>query len=330
MSRKKLGNTVVSITESPPPSDERPLHVRLRPKTLDDVIGQDPVVASLRTLLKERVPHTFLFTGPSGTGKTTLARIIASQLGIEQSEITEIDAATHTGVDEVRELTSTMQYAGFGESGKRLVILDECHSLTPNAWKALLKATEEPPAHVYYVFCTTDPEKVPRTIQTRAITYALKPVKDDDLADYLILVAEAEKIDVDEDMCVLAARRADGSPRMALVYLAMLNKCESLDAAKILLEAAHDNPDVINFIRSMIEKKITWRNAMQFMRSTDMQPESVRLTVVNYLQATLSNTTDDKKAIRLLEILERFAEPYRQNEKFAPLYLSIGRVIYGE
>ena len=152
----------------PSKEDNRPLHIKWRPQKLNDVISHAFVVSSLKALLKEKeCPHSFLFTGPSGVGKTTLARIVASYL---EAAVLEIDAATNTGIDAMRAVQDMARYKAI-DNEKRVVIIDECHALSKQTWQSLLKIVEEPPAHLYWAFCTTEPDKVPATIKTRCVQY---------------------------------------------------------------------------------------------------------------------------------------------------------------
>jgi DNA polymerase-3 subunit gamma/tau len=132
------------------------LITKYRPRTLADVIGQDNVVRSLQSIGKKKDTQVFLFSGPSGCGKTTLSRILAKMYGVEDNSVLEIDAASRTGVDDMRQLQEIVQYRPFGDSGKRAIILDECHRLSKNAWDSLLKVLEDPPAHIVWCFCTTE------------------------------------------------------------------------------------------------------------------------------------------------------------------------------
>lgn len=324
-------------TKSKPaePIDDRPLHVRLRPREWGEVIGQDSVVKSLIEILGKSEPHSFLFTGPSGVGKTTLARILAAQVGASPEDIVEIDAATNSGVDDMRAITSMAQYQSFGPSGVRFFIVDECHALSKQTWQSLLLATEEPPPHVYWCFCTTEAEKVPRTIVTRCHTYELKPVPKDLLEAYLEYIARTEKdVEIASEVIPYLADKAEGSVRQALVLLSAARGCESRKEAYELLATVEENPEVIDLVRKIVDGKGiggSWQGITATLSKLQetANAESIRIVVVNYLGAALMKTTEGKKVARMLTILEAFAEPYRQSEKFAPLLLSIGRVMYG-
>lgn len=310
--------------------DTAPLHIKLRPKSFEEVVGQDAVIKSLENILGESPPHAFLFTGPSGVGKTTLARILANRLGCEERNVMEIDAATHSGIDDMRAVVSMMQYQAFGESSVRAVIVDECHALSKQTWQALLKALEEPPAHAYWCLCTTESDKVPKTILTRCHRYDLKPLRSNLLEEYLEVVRDAEELKVGGDVLAYVADRAEGSVRQALVYLSAVRGCSNRKEAHELLAQAMDSPELIDLARRLCDGKgLTWQFACEVLKGMGHPPESARLVIVNYISQVLLGTNDERRATRLLGVLDAFAEPYRQGEKNAPLLLSIGRVLYG-
>lgn len=307
-----------------------PIHVKYRPRKLEEVLGQAPVVKSLQTALGgANRPHTYLFTGPSGCGKTTLARIIASMLGISGPNVLELDAATKNGVDDMREITSVLRYQGFGDSPRKLIILDECHQLSKQAWNSILKSVEEPPPHVFFVFCTTEPAKVPETIRTRCSSYNLQPVKFDLIMDLLEMVCKAEGYDTPEQVLSLVAKAANGSPRQALVGLASVHSVRDLDEVALLLQEPGDSKEVIDLCRALVGGKLNWDALTKTLKAMpDMPPESVRLVVVNYLAACLMGARGEKDVVRLLDMLSCFSKPCNASEKWAPILLAFGSYIY--
>lgn len=306
------------------------LHTKYRPKKWADVVGQATVVKAMSRMVENKESQCYLLCGPSGTGKTTLARIASYAMGCQTKDIMDIDAATHTGVDEMRNVQDACRYKPFGKSSMRTVIIDECHSLSKNAWQSLLKITEEPPAHVVFFFCTTEPAKVPATIKTRSSAFTLKEVEDTVLGGLFDTICEKEKLDLPGDVGDMVIREAHGSPRQMLVNLAMCKDCKTKKEAAELLRAAIQSDAIIELCRFLM-KGGSWLKAMAiFSKLSDENPESVRIVVCNYMASVLIGSKGDDESARVLNMLEAFSTPYNPSERAAPLLLSIGRVLFSE
>jgi DNA polymerase-3 subunit gamma/tau len=213
---------------------------KFRPQTFDQVVGQKPIVKTLQNSLKrDRVAHALLFSGVRGVGKTTLARIMAKALNCKQGptptpcdtcqscreisagsalDLLEIDGASNRGIQEVRELKDKLKFMPTS-SRYKIVIIDEVHMLTNEAFNALLKTLEEPPAHVYFMFATTELHKIPVTILSRCQRFELQRVSSADLSTHFSAVAKSEGIDLEPAALSLIVREAEGSVRDGLSLL---------------------------------------------------------------------------------------------------------------
>lgn len=312
---------------------DEPLHIKYRPQRLQDVIGQKEVVGSLEKLLKSKtLPHAFLFTGPAGTGKTTLARIVMKRLGCEPNSIIEADAASNNGIDAMRALTEGLRYQGFGKSPNKGIIIDEAHAITKAAWSSLLKSVEEPPPHVFWVFCTTEAAKVPEAIVTRCHSYNLRSVRTQDVEELLELVSEAEQMDIArivDQSIEMVARACNGSPRQALVMLSMIRDCRTPEEVKRLLETPGDNAEIIELCRLLLDRRLDWSKLVGVLgRIEGVTAESARIVIANYLSACLVKCKSDKEAQVLLDLAYPFSKPFVSTDKLLPLLVAFGDVLY--
>jgi DNA polymerase-3 subunit gamma/tau len=205
-----------------------------RPQTFSEVVGQEHITETLKKAVeKGRIAHAYLFAGPRGCGKTTTARLLAKIINCENPkgaepcnecascraitegrhlDVMEIDGASNRGIDEIRDLREKISYAP-AQGGSKIYIIDEVHMLTPQAFNALLKTLEEPPVHVYLIFATTEPHKVPTTILSRCQRFNFKRLELREIAAQLEKICTAEKVKHESEALTLIARRAEGSMR---------------------------------------------------------------------------------------------------------------------
>ncbi|MBE2136958.1 DNA polymerase III subunit gamma/tau [Staphylococcus argenteus] len=213
------------------------LYRMYRPQSFDDVVGQEHVTKTLRNAIsKEKQSHAYIFSGPRGTGKTSIAKVFAKAInclnsndgepcnecaickGITQgtnSDVIEIDAASNNGVDEIRNIRDKVKYAP-SESKYKVYIIDEVHMLTTGAFNALLKTLEEPPAHAIFILATTEPHKIPPTIISRAQRFDFKAISLDQIVERLKFVADAQALEYEEEALAFIAKASEGGMRDAL------------------------------------------------------------------------------------------------------------------
>jgi len=195
------------------------LYQKYRPQKFPDVLGQDHITKALQGALKEKhAGHAYLFVGSRGTGKTSIARILARELGASDADTHEIDAASNTGVDNIRQLREEAAVLPF-ESERKVYIIDEVHMLSKGAFNAFLKLLEEPPSHVVFILATTELEKVPETIQSRCQVFTFKKPTQKVLSEMVTRVAKSEGFSLEAACAELIALLSEGSFRDALSTL---------------------------------------------------------------------------------------------------------------
>jgi DNA polymerase-3 subunit gamma/tau len=235
------------------------LYRKYRPETFADVVGQEQAVSLLTESIKQkRIAHAYLFCGGRGTGKTSVARIVARDIGCNPEDIIEIDAASNRGIDEIRELRDAVRTMPFS-SPYKVYIIDEAHMLTKEAANALLKTLEEPPAHVVFILATTDPDKLPQTIVSRCQKIVFNQPDLLVLSKQLQHVAKSEGVELSSENALLIARHGNNSYRDALGYLEQLLRLSKGEIHATIISSHLGIPSgetVISILRALAAKDI--------------------------------------------------------------------------
>lgn len=266
------------------------MHTRHRPSTLINVVGHDEVKRTLTKFVADpNRPHTYIFSGPPGCTKTTFSRILAKELGASEQGIKEIDIR---GIDEARKIKEEAQSTSLF-SDVKVFIIDEIQLLTRDASDTLLKLVEEPPNNVYFIMCTTEPNKINPALFKRGIHLPLKPLSDEQMLFLLKKVIKAEKalgneINITKSMAAMLINKANGIPRDLLTGLTTIQTCTSMAEANILLADGipTETPEVIDIARGIMTTYPT--GTFQQVLSSNLEkikhsPEEFRLSISGYI-----------------------------------------------
>ncbi len=310
--------------------NENVLYLKYRPKTLDEIVGNEDVVAVLENQLEKQssqpVSKSVLFHGPTGCGKTTLGRILAGRLGAKGNDLREIDSADFRGIDTIREIRKQSTYMPL-EGPCRVWILDEVHRLTGDAQSALLKALEDTPKHVYYILCTTDPQKLLPTIRGRCADFEVKLLSDREMRILLRRVVRAEKESLDKPVYDQIVQDSMGHPRNALQILAQVLSVEESKRAEVAKKTAERQSKTIELCRALVEGA-PWKKTVNILRGLKKEdPELIRRTMLSYCQSVLLNSGTQNDGVA--GIMEEFLSPFFQTG-FAGVVFACYCVVFGD
>ena len=293
------------------------LYKKYRPKMLDEVVGNDALKATLRAYVKTgTTPHFMLFSGPSGNGKTTIARILSRGLKISDQDYTELNCAVDNGIDMTRTLRDKAPLSPMN-SPARMIVVDECHQLTKQAQEGLLKLLEDTPSHLYYVFCTTDTTKLLNTIKTRATEMVVQPLSEREVVSLCKRVATAEGMVVaDDDVWDKLGEYAAGSARKALVYLGQVQAAVAAGTNPLKVFIDSEAETAAFAIAQALQRKAGWPAIAPMLKTCTEEPETIRRVIAGYFcTMLLGTTTVNANTTRAAAVLTILTEPWYQTPK---------------
>jgi len=304
------------------------LYLKYRPSTLDEVKGNKEIVDVLKSMLdkskRAECPHSFLLTGMSGCGKTTIGRIIGSMLNCVGSDFKEIDSGDFRGIDSVRDIRRGANY--LPQEGDCLIFLiDECHKMTNDAQSALLKILEDTPDHVYFILCTTDPQKLLPTIKGRCSSFEVHPLNETQMYGLLRKVVKFEGKEIDKIVYDQIIQDSLGQSRNALQILEQVLHVPVEQQLEIAKKSAEKQSQVIELCRVLTKPNVDWKEVRSILsglkESKEEDAEGVRRAVLGYCQAILLKQNNDTVA----GTLEAFIDPF-YNTGFPGLVYACYRV----
>jgi DNA polymerase III gamma/tau subunit len=263
------------------------LYRKHRPKRLEDMRGQDTTVAMLNKFLRtDTLPHALLFTGSSGCGKTSAARILQGCLHCSNSDYREVNAASARGIDTIREMRDLARLSP-ANGNCRIFAIDECHGLTGAAQEAILKLLEDTPNHVYIFLLTTTPRKLVETIKTRCTELKFAALSTSNLQKIIAGVASAEEMEIDEEVVEKIAEVANGSARKALVILHQVSQLDSTEARLDAIRKADSERAAIDIARALLDNRTQWKDLSMILKEVEDEPETIRRIVLGYMNSVI-------------------------------------------
>lgn len=279
-----------------------PLHIDYRPKTLKEVEGNRSTVEALQAILSREkdLPHAFLFLGAPGCGKTTLGRIVANELGCAQADMREVDVADFRGIDTIRDIRQQARLKPMA-GPVRVWILDECQKMTGDAQSALLKILEDTPPHVFFILCTTNPEKLLKTIISRCMAFSVGPLSERQTTRLLQRIVKAEGVEgFPEEAYKQLHAASQGHPRRAVVELDRIIDLDSKSILKAIEQTSKDEALGIDLCRALLKRE-PWGKVAAVLRGLqDQEEESLRRMVLGYMNAVLLKE-DNQQAAQVIE-----------------------------
>jgi DNA polymerase III subunit gamma/tau len=311
-----------------------PLITRYRPQDWEEVIGDQTTLAALRrAIAAPTCPHAFCLVGASGCGKTTVARLIAKEIGVDN--VIELDAGTKNTKEDIEQLLELGHHMALSGAGRRMFILNEVHSLSRAAFNSLLTTLEEPPAHLYFALTTTEPNKLPDAVKTRSYNITLDRVSRDDMSALLDAVAAAEGWQVRDDILGAIVSAATGQPRKGLTILQACHDAESVDEVRRASDLATDNDPLTDIFRMLLQGRAHWNlvraklaELLDYSVINESKFEQACEQSGRYLVAVMLKAENEDTAKRAWLLLEALIAPASTFDRRAAVIAAVGKMLW--
>lgn len=283
-----------------------PFHIDHRPKDFNEIIGNKTLIESLNSvIIKNNRPHSYFFYGPSGCGKTTLARILTKKFNCKESGIIEINSSNNNGVDTARDIINQCIYSPL-EGEVKCYILDEVHNTSKQFQDAMLKVTEDTPSHVYFILCTTEPNKIQKALKSRCASFEIKKPTISELGKYLLQICEKNHINLDKNIILEIIKHTDSTPRDSLILLEKISGITDLSKEEIMNCINNDSiidKEVIEICRLLTNERTSWSELSVLLKNINTEPETMRRAVIGYAQSILLNKSN-MRAYNIIEAMK--------------------------
>lgn len=275
------------------------LYSTLRPKSFDEIVGNSATVESLKNIVKMKPslrPHTFLFTGTRGTGKTTSARILVKEFGCASIDLMELNGADNRGIDDARRVINVAHVSPMG-GDCRIFIYDEYHKATGDNMNALLKIIEDVPKSTYFIFCSTEPDKILKTIKNRCTIYRFELLSERDMEELITTILDKLDKSIPDNVYWKIIDASEGCPRQAIVLLEQVLTVESEQSQLDILKKAQIEHEVVDLCRILL-KGGNWKQVVTIYKGLpDVEPEQVRRAINGYMKNVLLNNGSPRAAV---------------------------------
>ena len=290
------------------------LYQEIRPENFDDIVGNSSIIGALRTMIRKPPKsrsHCYLLKGPYGCGKTTIARILAGELGSDESSMIKISANNTNGIDTVREISVNAHLIGLGGKAKTYII-DESHELTARAQQGFLDIIEDNPPHCYFIFCTTNPAAIIAGIHSRCSEYEVTLLRKEEIGKVLDRACEMKSLTISLDVIECIMQLCDGSPREALVFLEQIEGIENDDKAiEVMVSGTEKDSTVLELLKLMImapdQRRKKWKQIIMTYDTISADSEVIRKSILTFLFNRLKKYDRVEDALDITHLLKIFS-----------------------
>lgn len=290
------------------------LYKKYRPKNFEEVFGNKTVLDSLAGKIEKKdIPHFMIFAGPPGCGKTTVSRILKEKLGVRDIDFVEINAATQNGVEVARAVAEKCIYKPLGNGKNRLWLFDEAHRLTAACLAAMLKTLEDTPSHAYFIFASSEAQKLPEAIRSRATIYTMKPLDAGEMERLLRKVCEEESLKIPDEVLEKIIDVSMGQSRNALVALDAVKNLSGKKMIEAVERSAQQESKSFELLKSLLWGRGKWNEIANILKDFEEDPEQTRRYLMTCACNRLKDPSKEKDHELCYQLAFSMKKPFYDN-----------------